>query len=85
MGYYRALYESAEQNRALAERKLTIPVLAIGGAMSIGPGVAAGMRGLAANVDERIIADAGHWVAEEQPAEVARLLLAFFAANPAKR
>ena len=85
MGYYRALYESAEQNRALAERKLTIPVLAIGGAMSIGPGVAAGMRGLAANVDERIIADAGHWVAEEQPAEGARLLLAFFAANPAKR
>ena len=80
MGFYRALYESAQQNRRLAARKLTIPVLALGGAQSIGPGVAACMRQVAEQVEEGVVPDSGHWLTEEQPSDVAARLLAFLAA-----
>jgi pimeloyl-ACP methyl ester carboxylesterase len=62
MGFYRALYESAQQNRRLAARKLTISVLALGGAQSIGSGVAACMRQVAVNVEAGVVTGAGHWV-----------------------
>jgi pimeloyl-ACP methyl ester carboxylesterase len=81
MGYYRALYEDAEQNRELAKTKLAIPVLALGGAFSIGEGVGACMRRLAENVESAIVPDSGHWVAEEQPEWLAERLLAFLAAH----
>jgi pimeloyl-ACP methyl ester carboxylesterase len=77
-GVYRALYESAEQNRALAARKLGMPVLALGGAMSMGDGVAAWMRGLAENVESDLVPESGHWIVEEQPEWLAARLLTFF-------
>ena len=51
MGYYRALFQDAEQNREFARTPLAIPVLALGGAFSIGEGVGACMRRLATNVE----------------------------------
>ena len=83
MGYYRALYEDAEQNRALAKIKLTIPVLALGGAFSIGEGVGACLSRLAEDVESAVVPDCGHWLAEEQPEWLADRLLAFLAAHPA--
>jgi pimeloyl-ACP methyl ester carboxylesterase len=76
MGYYRALHEDAEQNRRLAAPRLTVPVLALGGAFSIGEGVGACMRQVAEQVEGEVVPDCGHWVAEEQPAWVASRLLA---------
>ena len=84
MGYYRALHEDAEQNRRLAATRLTIPVLALGGAASIAEGVALCMRRLAGQVDGDTVPGAGHWIAEEQPAWLAERLLAFFAASAAE-
>jgi len=83
MGYYRALHEDAEQNRRLAVSRLTIPVLALGGAFSIGEGVGACMRHLAEQVQSEVVQDCGHWVAEEQPAWVAGRLLSFLKSSAA--
>jgi pimeloyl-ACP methyl ester carboxylesterase len=78
-GVYRALFQSAEQNRALAARgKLAMPVLALGGVASIGPGVGECMRQVAANVAAEVVPECGHWVCEERPAWLAERLLAFF-------
>ena len=41
LGYYRALHQSAVQNREFGQTRLAVPVLALGGAFSIGEGVAA--------------------------------------------
>lgn len=82
-GYYRALYQDATQNRAAAGSPLAVPVLAPGGAFSIGEGVAAGMRRLAERVEGGVVPECGHWIAEERPAWLAERLAAFLAAHPA--
>lgn len=81
MGYYRALYADAKWNRELAGRKLAIPVLAIGGAFSLGAEVGVCMCRLAENVESDIAADSGHWIAEERPQWLTKRLIAFLAAN----
>src|ERR1700736_3608466 len=63
------------------DRKLTIPVLAIGGAFSLGEEVGVCMCRLAENVDSDIAADCGHWIAEERPQWLTERLIAFLAAN----
>jgi pimeloyl-ACP methyl ester carboxylesterase len=71
MNYYRQLWTSGEQIRSYTERgMLQMPVTAWGGDASIGPGVQACMSLVAADVSGGVIADCGHWVAEEQPAFV---------------
>lgn len=47
--------------------KLTMPVLAIGGAKSFGANEALVMRNAVNNVTELVIPDAGHWLMEEAP------------------
>lgn len=82
MGFYRALHLSAAQNREFAQTPLTIPVLALGGEFSIGEGVAACMRQVAANVDADVVPRCGHWVPEEHPLWLTERLLAFLASKP---
>jgi pimeloyl-ACP methyl ester carboxylesterase len=82
MGYYRALHEDAGQNRELARTRLAIPVLALGGAFSIGEGVGACMRRLAESVESGVVPESGHWIAEEQPQWLTERLLAFLATHP---
>jgi pimeloyl-ACP methyl ester carboxylesterase len=53
----------------LAEGRLTMPVLAIGGEKSFGPMMATVMRFAATDITEATIPDAGHWLMEEQPTE----------------
>lgn len=61
--------KDAEDNqKAITNKKLTMPVLAIGGAKSFGATQAAVMRNAATNVTEVVIPDAGHWLMEEAPA-----------------
>jgi pimeloyl-ACP methyl ester carboxylesterase len=78
LNYYAAFYEDGEQNRAAARTKLTIPVLAIGGAASVGALVADEMRHVAETVTGDIAQCSGHWIPEEQPAWLAERLIRFF-------
>ena len=81
LGYYRALHQSAAQNWEFARTRLSVPVLALGGAFSIGAGVAGCLRRVATHVEGDIVPDSGHWVAEEQPQWLTERLLAFLAAH----
>jgi pimeloyl-ACP methyl ester carboxylesterase len=58
---------------------LTLPVLAIGGAESGGEGVAGTMKLVADDVQGVVLADTGHWVAEQAPEELLAALTAFLA------
>ena len=65
---FAAFDQDARDNQAfLAKGKLAMPILAIGGEKSFGPTMAAVMRFAATNVEEKVIADSGHWLMEEQP------------------
>ena len=66
---FAAFRQDALDNQALLAQggKLTMPVLAIGGEKSFGSTMAAVMRFAAVDVHEKVIADAGHWLMEEQP------------------
>lgn len=59
--------KDAEDNKVSMATKLTMPVLAIGGAKSFGANEAIVMRNAATNVTEVVIPNAGHWLMEEQP------------------
>jgi pimeloyl-ACP methyl ester carboxylesterase len=60
-----------------------MPVLALGGgkAFGRGGGTLDSLRRVALNVRGGVIEDCGHWMPEEQPEQIARMLLDFFAAN----
>lgn len=79
LGYYRAMDLDAEHNRAFAETKLRMPVLAIGGQFATGAVVGDVMSQVAENVRSVVMERSGHWVAEEQPEKLIALLTEFFA------
>ena len=61
----------------LARGKLTMPVLAIGGDHSYGEHMATELNFVASNVSSGVITDSGHWVMEEQPAQVVAMVVPF--------
>lgn len=69
--------KDAEDNQRVLAHKLTMPVLAIGGAKSFGANEAVVMRNAAANVTEVVIPDAGHWLMEEAPEATMKAIVAF--------
>ena len=83
--YYRNIPTDIEQNEVLLKRdgKLAMPVLALGGAGGWGRRleVLESCQRVALDVRGGVVEGAGHWIPEEQPEEVARLLLAFFASR----
>jgi pimeloyl-ACP methyl ester carboxylesterase len=78
-GFYRAWDDITAQNAQRAVTKLTIPVLAIGGAESAGLAVGDTMDKAAANVQKLSIPGAGHWVAEQAPDQMLAALTVFLA------
>ena len=66
---FAAFDQDAIDNRAWIAKggRLTMPVLAIGGAKSFGPTMAVVMRAAADDVTEAVVPDSGHWLMEEQP------------------
>jgi pimeloyl-ACP methyl ester carboxylesterase len=76
-GWYRALDATLAQNDNRKERRLACDVLAIGGAESYGPLVGEAMKPLAEHVESVVIADAGHWVAEQNPSALLGALMSF--------
>jgi pimeloyl-ACP methyl ester carboxylesterase len=80
MEVYRAFEQDAAENRAALERdgKLTMPVLAVGGAISTtGQLMESMMREVADNVTALLIPGVGHWIPEEQPRLLAQALHEF--------
>lgn len=83
--YYRAAYASADQVRALVEKKLDIPVLAVAGEEGIGANHEALVRAFSSDIVNNIIVPgAGHFVPEERPAELTAALTAFLARHSAR-
>jgi pimeloyl-ACP methyl ester carboxylesterase len=76
---YRALDSTIAQNQRRKERRLSLPVLAIGGAEGIGEGAANTMKLTADDVQSVVIPGSGHYCLEEAPEEVLAALTAFLA------
>ncbi len=79
-GWYRALDTTIAQNEQRKTKRLTMPVLAIGGAASFGENVGNAMKLVADDVQSVVIPGTGHCVAEEAPDEMPAALTAFLAA-----
>jgi pimeloyl-ACP methyl ester carboxylesterase len=80
---FAAFTQDAIDNKAfMARGKLTMPVLAIGADKSFGSAMADDLRFVATDVTSQIIANSGHWLMEEQPAETIAAILAFLGNIP---
>ena len=78
-GFYRAIPTSITQNEQRKTRRLTLPVLAIGGAESSGEGVGNTMKLTADDVQTLVIPGCAHWVAEQAPEQLLAALTTFLA------
>jgi pimeloyl-ACP methyl ester carboxylesterase len=78
-GFYRALDATIAQDGERKTRRLSMPVLAIGGEKSFGEHVAEAMEPVADDVQSLVVPGAGHFVAEEAPDEMLAALTAFLA------
>jgi pimeloyl-ACP methyl ester carboxylesterase len=77
--FYRAIPTSSAQNAERKNRRLTMPVLAIGGEESGMEGVEATMKTVADDVQGVVLAGAAHWVAEQAPEQLLAALTEFLA------
>ncbi|HTW04756.1 MAG TPA: alpha/beta hydrolase [Streptosporangiaceae bacterium] len=77
--FYRAIERTVEQNIRRQERRLRLPVLAIGGADGLGERVADTMRLVADDVTPVVLERCGHYVADEAPEGMLEALEPFLA------
>jgi pimeloyl-ACP methyl ester carboxylesterase len=78
---FAAFDQDALDNKAfLAQGKLTMPVLALGGEKSFGKTMAEIMRFAASDVHEGVVPDSGHWIMEENPNATIAMVRSFLAA-----
>jgi pimeloyl-ACP methyl ester carboxylesterase len=78
-GFYRSLGTTTAQNEQRKTRRLAMPVLAIGGAESVGEGAAKTMSLTGDDVRGVVLPGAGHWVAEQAPDALLAALTDFLA------
>jgi pimeloyl-ACP methyl ester carboxylesterase len=83
--YFRAFPQDAIQNENYSKAKLTMPVLALGAGFIPGFGgnvtinyALYGMQALSQNVNGIQVPNSGHWIPEERPDVVIKLLDSFF-------
>ena len=69
--------DGVDNQAFLANGKLTMPVLAIGGDKSYGASLADEIRFVATNVTPLSIPDSGHWLMEEQPQQTVAAIVGF--------
>jgi pimeloyl-ACP methyl ester carboxylesterase len=77
--FYRAIPTTSAQNEQRKTQRLTLPMLAIGGAESSGEGVGNAMKLAADDVQTVVLTGSGHWVAEQAPEQLLAALTAFLA------
>src|SRR5207244_12388917 len=74
---FAAFAKDAKDNKVFEQKKLPMPVLAVGGEKSFGPLQAVIMRHVATNVQEAVVTGSGHWLMEERPAYTVTLIRNF--------
>ena len=80
---FHAFDQDAVDNKAfLAQGKLAMPVLALGGEKSFGLTMAEVMKFAATNVQGAVVPDSGHWIMEENPMATIGLVRPFLDARP---
>jgi pimeloyl-ACP methyl ester carboxylesterase len=67
--YFVSFPQAATDFAQLSQRKLTMPVLSIGGEKSLGDALAQQMKLVATDVTVVVLKDTGHWLMEERPKE----------------
>lgn len=75
--YFDAWPQTAKDFAQLAQTRLTIPVLEIGGEKSLGDVLGQQMKLVATDVTVVVLKGTGHWVMEERPQETMEALLKF--------
>jgi pimeloyl-ACP methyl ester carboxylesterase len=75
--YFVSFQKAAHDFALLAETKLTMPVLAIGGEKANGEALGQQAKAVATDVKVIVLKDTGHWVMEERPKETMDALLTF--------
>jgi pimeloyl-ACP methyl ester carboxylesterase len=75
--YFVSFTQAASDFAQLAQSRLTMPVLAIGGDKSLGEALGQQIKLVASNVTVVIVKDAGHWILEEQPKQTTDALVKF--------
>ena len=76
---YRAWDQDARDNKPYLANKLPMPVLVLGGEMSVsGPWLETMTHEIASDGQFKLVRNSGHWLCEQNPHEVQRLLLEFF-------
>ncbi|HTR01570.1 MAG TPA: alpha/beta hydrolase [Thermoanaerobaculia bacterium] len=76
-GYFTTFPTVAPELAALAKTKLTMPLLTIGGAKSLGEALGKQGRLLASDVTVVVVPDAGHWILEENSRATTEALVKF--------
>jgi pimeloyl-ACP methyl ester carboxylesterase len=69
--------QAAKDFAQMSQRKLTMPVLSIGGDKSLGEALGAQMKLVATDVTVVIVKNSGHWILEEQPKQTTDALVSF--------
>lgn len=75
--YFVSFQKAAKDFAELAQTKLPMPVLAIGGEKALGAVLGQQMKLVASDVMVVILKDTGHWVMEERPKETTDALVKF--------
>jgi len=75
--YFAAFPQTAAAFTTLAQNKLAIPVLSIGGEKSLGVALGRQARLVASDVTVVVIKNAGHWLMEEAPTQTMTALTQF--------
>ncbi len=84
MQYFKAFEKDAEDNRELAQKKLTMPVLVLTGEKASGTFLIEQTCLVADKVEGVVIEHAGHWLMEEAPKDVMHRLVEFLDSDDPK-
>lgn len=75
--YFRTLAQDAADNAGYAQTPLSMPVMALGAAGSLGGAVGHQVGHYASDVRPGVVEDSGHWLFEEQPERMTQQVLEF--------
>jgi len=79
--YYAAVWQDLEVNKENMKNKLSMPALGIGGRNNVGEFVGRAMSPIAEDVKCAVVEGAGHWVSDENPEALSRILMDFFSGS----
>ena len=75
--YFASWPQTAQEFAGFAQKKLDMPLLVMGGEQANGELLARQGNLVATNVTSVIVADTGHWLMEERPAQATAALVKF--------